>query len=89
VPLYEFDCCNCGARFEDVVPAGCAAPCPACGGERVNRVFSQVAARGVAVGLTGAAARDSDTRRAEREAAKRERFVAERKRGRGQGPPGA
>jgi putative FmdB family regulatory protein len=88
VPLYEFDCCVCGARFEEVVPAGCAAPCPACGGERVNRAFSQIAARDVAVGLSGAAARDSDARRAQREAAKKERFVAERKRTRGEGPPG-
>jgi putative FmdB family regulatory protein len=88
VPLYEFDCSICGARFEEVVPAGCAAPCPACGGERVNRVFSQIAAPGVEVGLTGAAARDSDARRAQREAAKKEQFVAERKRRRGEGPPG-
>ena len=88
VPLYEFDCCTCGARFEEIVPAGCVAPCPACGGERVTRAFSQIAAPGVPVGLTRAAARDSDARRAEREAAKKERFVAERKQKRGEGPPG-
>ena len=39
--------------------------------------------------LTGAVARDSDARRTEREAQKKERFVAERKRKRGAGPPGA
>jgi putative FmdB family regulatory protein len=88
VPLYEFDCATCGARFEEIVPGGCTAPCPACGGERVTRAFSPIAARGVPVGLTGAAARDSDARRTEREAAKKERFVAERKRKRGEGPPG-
>jgi putative FmdB family regulatory protein len=88
VPLYEFDCCACGARFEEIVPAGCTAPCPACGGERVNRSFSPIAARGVAVGPTGAAARESDARRGEREAAKKERFVADRKQRRGEGPPG-
>jgi putative FmdB family regulatory protein len=88
VPLYEFDCPLCGARFEEVVPAGCTAPCPACGGERVNRVLSPIAARDVAVGLSGAAARDSDARRAQREAESRERFVAERLQRRGQGPPG-
>jgi putative FmdB family regulatory protein len=80
VPLYEFDCCTCGARFEEIVPAGCTAPCPACGGEKVNRLFSQIAAGGVAVGLTGKAAAESNARRAEREAGKRERFAAERKR---------
>jgi putative FmdB family regulatory protein len=88
VPLYEFDCGACGARFEEIVPAGCTAPCPACGGERVVRAFSQIAARGVPVGPSRAAARDSDARRAEREAAKKERFVAERKQRRGEGPPG-
>jgi putative FmdB family regulatory protein len=88
VPLYEFDCCICGARFDEIVPAGCTAPCPACGGERVSRVFSRIAAGGVGVALTGRAARDSGARRAQREAAKKERFVAERKRRRGEGPPG-
>jgi hypothetical protein len=70
------------------VPPGGTAPCPAGGGEGVRRVFAPIAARGAGVGLTGGAARDSDSRRSEREAAKKERFVAERKRERGQGPPG-
>jgi hypothetical protein len=52
------------------------------------RVFSQIAEPGLAVGLKGKAARESDARRSEREAQKKERFVAERKRRRGQGPPG-
>jgi putative FmdB family regulatory protein len=89
VPLYEFDCCTCGARFDEVVPAGCTAPCPACGGEEVRRAFSPIAAAGVDVGPSRAGARDSDARRAQREAAKKERFVAERKRRRGEGPPGS
>jgi putative FmdB family regulatory protein len=88
VPLYEFDCQICGARFEEIVPAGCTAPCPACGGERVVRTFSQIASQGVPVGMTGRAAADSDARRKEREAQKKERFVSERKRKRGEGPPG-
>jgi putative FmdB family regulatory protein len=88
VPLYEFDCGACGARFEEIVPPGCTAPCPACGGEQVTRAFSQIAASRVPVGLSGAAARDSNSRRREREAAKKERFVAERKQRRGEGPPG-
>jgi putative FmdB family regulatory protein len=83
VPLYEFDCCACGARFEQIVPPGAIAPCPACGGEQVNRVFSPIAAAGVPVGLTGKAAADSNARRKEREARKKEHFVAERKRRRG------
>jgi putative FmdB family regulatory protein len=86
--LYEFICAACGARFEEIVPAGCTAPCPACGGEQVSRTFSQIAAPRVPVGLTGKAAAESDARRKEREAAKKERFVADRKRKRGEGPPG-
>jgi putative FmdB family regulatory protein len=88
VPLYEFVCDACGARFEELTAAGGKAPCPACGNERVTRQFSAIAAGGPGVGLTGRAARESDSRRSEREARKKERFVAERKRKRGQGPPG-
>ena len=88
MPLYEFDCAACGARFEEIVAAGCTAPCPACGGEQVTRAFSPIAASGVNVGLTGKAAAESNARRTEREAQKKERFVAERKRKRGEGPPG-
>jgi putative FmdB family regulatory protein len=88
VPLYEFACDVCGARYEELTPPGGTAPCPACGNERVTRQFSAIAERGTGVGLTGAAARDSNARRSEREAAKKERFVTERKRKRGQGPPG-
>jgi putative FmdB family regulatory protein len=88
VPLYEFACDACGARFEELVVPGATAPCPACGGERVRRVFSQIASAPLPVGLKGRAARESDARRAEREAQKKERFVAERRHKRGQGPPG-
>jgi putative FmdB family regulatory protein len=88
VPLYEFDCQACGAHFEELVPPGATAPCPACGNERVTRAFSQIASAPLPVGLTGKAAKESDARRGEREAQKKERFVAERKRKRGQGPPG-
>ena len=89
MPLYEFACDVCGARFEELTPPGATAPCPACGNEDVKRVFSAIAERGTGVGLTGAAARDSDKRRSEREAAKKGRFVADRKRKRGEEPPGA
>ena len=88
MPVYEFNCDACGAEFEELVAPGATAPCPACGNERVARRFSAIAERGTGVGLTGAAARDSNSRRAEREAAKKDGFVAERKRRRGQGPPG-
>ncbi|MEA2330919.1 MAG: hypothetical protein QOH58_1057 [Thermoleophilaceae bacterium] len=70
------------------MPAGATAACPACGGERVTRVFSRIASAPLPVGLTGKAARESNARRSEREAQRKERFVAERKRKRGRGPPG-
>jgi putative FmdB family regulatory protein len=88
MPLYEFDCQTCGAHFEEIVPAGCTTPCPACGGEQVSRTFSQIAPPPVPVGLTGKAAAESDARRREREAQKKERFVAERKPKRGERPSG-
>jgi hypothetical protein len=54
----------------------------------VRRVFAPIAARGPGVGLTGRAAWEANSRRSEREAAKKEGFVADRKRKRGEGPPG-
>ena len=88
MPLYEFSCDACGARFEELVAPGGTAPCPACGNERVTRQFSAIAEPGIGVDLKGRAARESNARRAEREAAKKDSFVADRKRKRGQGPPG-
>jgi hypothetical protein len=54
----------------------------------VSRTFSQIAPPRVPVGLTGKAAAESNAQRREREAQKKERFVAERKQKRGEGPPG-
>jgi hypothetical protein len=54
----------------------------------VSRTFSQIAPPPVPVGLTGKAAAESDARRREREAQKKERFVAERKPKRGERPSG-
>jgi putative FmdB family regulatory protein len=88
VPLYEFRCTACETRFEEIVPAGATARCPACGAETTERVFSPIAPPRVPVGLTGKAARESNARRSDREAQRKERFVADRKRRRGEGPPG-
>jgi putative FmdB family regulatory protein len=83
VPLYEFECEGCGALFEELVAAGVLPPCPACGGERVARRWSSVAPARLPFGLTGAAAKDSEARRTEREAGRLEAFSAERKRRKG------
>lgn len=44
MPIYEFECGECGERFEQLVPAGTeAAPCPSCGAEGAKRRLSSFA----------------------------------------------
>jgi len=46
MPLYEYDCEDCGERFETLVSAGAKdAPkkCPACGSEATTRALSTFA----------------------------------------------
>lgn len=78
MPLLEFECEACGLRFEELVAAGGAALCPECGTAEVKRLYSQVSPPR-RVGMSRAAARDSNMRRSEREAARRERFSEQRK----------
>jgi len=68
VPVYEFECSKCGTRFEELVKAGQAAPCPKCGSSEVERRYSQIGEPRVPVGLFGKAAAESNARRKEREA---------------------
>ena len=90
MPLYEFSCDACGARFEELVAPGGTAPCPACGNERVTRqsLRDRRARASEWISPGPGRPRVELRRRAEREAAKKDSFVAERKRKRGQGPPG-
>lgn len=45
MPLYEFECDECGARFEELVPAGTTAiACQRCGSDRTHRRYSAQAA---------------------------------------------
>jgi putative FmdB family regulatory protein len=45
MPLYEFECDECGARFEELVDAGTTAvACHRCGSERTGRRYSAQAA---------------------------------------------
>lgn len=45
MPMYEYQCCPCGHRFEELVGASQAAPpCPACGSKDVARILSPVCA---------------------------------------------
>jgi putative FmdB family regulatory protein len=80
VPIYEFECAECGARFEELLRAGGTAPCPQCKSSEVTRRFSEISEGRVPVGLSGKPAAESNARRAEREAQRRERFAEDRKR---------
>jgi putative FmdB family regulatory protein len=78
MPIYEFECEACGARFEELVAAGAAVPCCECGSERTRRLFSSVAPPGRQP--RGARVRSDESRRREREAARQNRLSESRKR---------
>lgn len=78
MPIYEFECEACGARFEELVAAGTAVPCRECGSERTRRLYSSVAPPGRQP--RGAAVRSDESRRRELEAARQDRMSESRKR---------
>lgn len=78
MPIYEFECEGCGARFEELVAAGGSAPCGACGSERTRRLYSEVSPPGRQP--RGAKVRGDESRRVEREAARQDRITESRKR---------
>lgn len=78
MPIYEFECEECGARFEELVAAGAAeAACGSCGSTRTRRLISNVSPPGRQP--RGAAVRSDESRRREREAARGERIAEARK----------
>ena len=78
MPIYEFECEECGARFEELVASGEGAACASCGSERTRRLFSTVAPPGRQP--RGAAVRSDESRRRERESARQERIGEAKKR---------
>lgn len=78
VPIYEFECEECRARFEELAAAGAVVACPQCGLERTRRLYSQVSPPGRQP--RGAAVRADEARRGEREAARQDRMAESRKR---------
>jgi putative FmdB family regulatory protein len=79
VPIYEFECEECGARFEELVTAGeTRVPCAECGSIRTRRLISNVSPPGRQP--RGAAVRSDESRRREREAARVDRVAESRKR---------
>lgn len=86
MPIYEFECEECGARFEELVAAGAAGiPCGQCGSERTRRLMSSVSPPGRQP--RGAKVRSNESMRGEREAARKGRISESRqKRARGENP---
>jgi putative FmdB family regulatory protein len=78
MPIYEFECEACGARFEELLAAGASVACRECGSKRTRRLLSSVAPPGRQP--RGAKVRSDESRRREREAARQDRITESRKR---------
>ena len=78
MPIYEFECEQCGTRFEELVAADGSAACPSCGAARARRLFSPVSPPGRQP--RGAGVRSDESRRSEREAARQDRIATAQKR---------
>jgi putative FmdB family regulatory protein len=78
MPIYEFECGECGEHFEELVAAGVAVACPSCGAGRSRRLYSEVSPPGRQP--RGAGVRSGESRRREREAARQDRIAESRKR---------
>jgi putative FmdB family regulatory protein len=82
VPLYEFECERCGARFEELVDAGTAdVACRSCGGEGTRRVYSAPGAP-LKVVKTPGETRKQERRNAALRAGTKRRFKEARQRAR-------
>jgi putative FmdB family regulatory protein len=78
MPIYEFECEECGARFEELLAAGNAVACTACGSERTRRLYSAVSPPSRQP--RGAKVRSDESQRGEREAARQQRLAESKKR---------
>jgi putative FmdB family regulatory protein len=83
MPVYEFECEECGERFEELTASVTPlVACPACGSTEARRLLSSVSPPSRQP--RGALVRSGESRRREREAARGER-LAETKRKRAAG----
>jgi putative FmdB family regulatory protein len=78
MPLLDFECEKCSARFEELVLGDRVPVCPECGAREVRRLYSPIG-RAPKVSMSRGAMRDSDSRRAEREVVRKEKFSERRK----------
>jgi putative FmdB family regulatory protein len=75
MPVYEFECEQCGSRFEELMGSETQPPpCPQCGAEGARRLLSPVSPPERIV-PRGPKVRDSESRRSEREAARSQRIA--------------
>ncbi len=86
MPIYEFECEECGSRFDELVAVDAPSPpCPRCASGKVRRLFSEVAPPGRQP--RGSKVRSDEARRGEREAGHRERLARDlAKRAKGEQP---
>jgi putative FmdB family regulatory protein len=84
MPVYEFECEECGERFEELTSSDTRSlVCPSCSSTRTHRLLSRVSPAGRQP--RGAAVRSDESRRGEREAARGERLSeSRRKRAKGE-----
>ena len=80
MPLFDFECDECGTQFEELAAVGETPACPNCGSERVERRWSPVAPAGHGLAPTGKTRAESNARRTEREAKRQAGFAEDRKR---------
>ncbi len=55
LPLYSYHCAKCDKDFELLVQSGDTPLCPTCGGNKLDRLMSRVAAPGTSRDLARAA----------------------------------
>ena len=84
MPVYEFECEECGKRFEELTSSDTRSlPCPRCASAQTRRLISPVSPAGRQP--RGAKVRSGESQRREREAARGERLAAsKRKRTKGE-----
>jgi putative FmdB family regulatory protein len=85
MPIYEFLCEACGARFEELVEAGTeSVDCGACASQRTRRVYSPQG-RPFRIVKTPGGTRQQERRNAQLRERTKERFGAARRQARRQG----
>lgn len=77
MPVYEFECEECGERFEELTSSEThSLPCPQCASTRTRRLLSPVSPAGRQP--RGGGVRSDESRRRDREAARGERLAESR-----------